>query len=71
MKIIEGRTYDLIYLDADDRFTRRRIRVIKDRPHSVLAYCYDKKGCRTFLKDGMLAMQIIPEGQKQKKTSNL
>lgn len=54
MKWVKGGRYQIIYLDQNNQISARNIKVVQEREYALLAYCFDKKSIRTFLKDGIL-----------------
>ncbi|WP_087973233.1 hypothetical protein [Oceanobacillus rekensis] len=52
----------IFYIDQENKVTQRYIRIISIHDHSVLAYCYYRKGVRSFRKDHILSCGPIKKG---------
>ncbi|MCA1023154.1 hypothetical protein [Halobacillus litoralis] len=56
---IENRqVIDMIYLSEGKHWSQRSVRVIKNHPDAVLAYCLQKRSVRTFLKKNIYSADI-------------
>lgn len=51
-----GETVDIIYLDRNQKLTKRRIRVLSVDRMNMTAYCYQRKAPRLFRKNNVLAV---------------
>lgn len=54
-----GRTVDIIYMDNEGRFSKRRITVKAVSNGQVRAYDHTKQEARTFRVDGILAREPV------------
>ncbi|MGV3488935.1 MAG: hypothetical protein ACO1OC_10160 [Tuberibacillus sp.] len=59
MKWLKGGRYQIIYLDQNNQLSSRHIRVLQDRQYILTAYCYQKRGIRSFIKENILGVQKI------------
>ena len=64
MKWVKGGRYQIIYLDQNNQMSSRYIKVIQERQFSLLAYCFEKQGMRSFLKEGILSMAKMPDSRE-------
>lgn len=55
---------EMIYCSTEGKITKRRIRVIKIRKYSFIAYCYLRKSFRTFKMNQVLA--VVPVQTKSR-----
>ncbi|MET3682220.1 putative DNA-binding transcriptional regulator YafY [Alkalibacillus flavidus] len=47
---------ELVYIDEQHRMTQRIVTIIKIDDDRLLAYCFTKRGVRSFQKDNILAI---------------
>lgn len=55
-----GRSVEMIYLDRKNRYSKRVITVHRIRGNLVFGYDHTKRAFRTFRKDQILALMIVP-----------
>jgi hypothetical protein len=61
LKWVKDGRYQIIYLDHSNNMSSRYIKVIHEREYVLLAYCYEKCGIRSFLKEGILGVKKLEE----------
>ncbi|WP_199615580.1 WYL domain-containing protein [Paenibacillus alkalitolerans] len=55
-----GRTVTIIYMNRQNGFTKRRIKILAVDGDKVRAFCHDRRAPRTFLLDSILAVEPVP-----------
>lgn len=60
-----GKTIDLIYVDQNEKLTRRRIRPLSVKDGKVLAYCFLRHSRRIFRLDNILSFLPVERGGKE------
>lgn len=46
---------DIIYINKNNEITQRRIKIYGENRERIIAYCYLRKGIRSFTKEQILA----------------
>jgi predicted DNA-binding transcriptional regulator YafY len=54
-----GQTITIIYMDQNNGFTKRRIKLLSVDGNMARAFCHDRKAPRTFLIDSILAVEPV------------
>ncbi|GGH81074.1 hypothetical protein JOD43_002429 [Pullulanibacillus pueri] len=58
-----GDILEIIYLDASNSMSQRKIRIIKQNASLVIAYCYTRKQIRTFYIENILGWKRVKKAR--------
>lgn len=59
MRKYVGQTIEMIYLDRNNRFTQRRVKVQAVDGQLIRAYCLMQRGPRVFRVENILAVKLV------------
>jgi predicted DNA-binding transcriptional regulator YafY len=59
MNFRKGDTVELIYIDDENKVSQRHVKVIAVKGEKVLAYCYTKRGFRSFSTENILGTKKV------------
>lgn len=57
-----GSKLEMIYIDHNNKITKRTIKVLKANDDILLAYCYNKRQVRTFKINNILSTLPVQRG---------
>lgn len=64
MSLEEEKCIDMIYINQQGEFTQRIIKVLEIQEHYIKAFCFMRKGKRTFKKENILSVSMIRSHRK-------
>ncbi|CAM4108869.1 WYL domain-containing protein [Mesobacillus thioparans] len=64
LSLEEQKNIDMIYLDDNGNLTQRIVKVLEIQEHYIKAFCFLRKGKRTFKLDNILSVSKIRRSRK-------
>jgi predicted DNA-binding transcriptional regulator YafY len=64
LSLEEQRCIDMIYINNNGEITQRMIKVLEIQEKHIKAFCFMRKGKRTFKKENVLSVSVIRSNRK-------